>query len=133
MATAEQLSLTNRQAIGQIVGPFKSRMAIFGLCTFGVGLLEAFFLVVVTRTGLAIAEGTTTVGVTRGVEATIGEAIGLSGFILIAGFPSATSRCVFKLASGTESRPRIERSWGWRTSALPGPCRLANRSAPSSS
>lgn len=86
MATAEQPSLTNRQAIGQIVGPFKSRMAIFGLCTFGVGLLEAFFLVVVTRTGLAIADGTTTVGVTRGLEATIGEAILTCAGLLVVRF-----------------------------------------------
>ena len=83
MAPAEQPSLTNRQAIGQIVGPFKSRMAIFGVCTFGVGLLEAFFLVVVTRTGLAIADGVSTVGVTRGVEATIGEAILICAGILV--------------------------------------------------
>ena len=83
MAPAEQPSLTNRQAIGQIVGPFKSRMAIFGLCTFGVGLLEAFFLVVVTRTGLAIADGVSTVGVTRGVEATIGEAILICAGLLL--------------------------------------------------
>jgi ABC-type multidrug transport system fused ATPase/permease subunit len=79
-------SLSNRQAIGQIVGPFKSRMAIFGLCTFGVGLLEAFFLVVVTRTGLAIADGVTTVGVTRGVAATIGESILICAGLLVVRF-----------------------------------------------
>jgi ABC-type multidrug transport system fused ATPase/permease subunit len=83
---ADAPSLSNRQAIGQIVGPFKSRMAIFGLCTFGVGLLEAFFLVVVTRTGLAIADGVTTVGVTRGVEATIGEAILICAGLLVVRF-----------------------------------------------
>ena len=86
MAELDQPSLSNWQAIRQIVGPFKSRMAIFGLCTFGVGLLEAFFLVVVTRTGLAIADGTVTVGVTRGVEATIGEAIGICGVLLVVRF-----------------------------------------------
>lgn len=83
---ADAPSLSNRQAIGQIVGPFKSRMAIFGLCTFGVGLLEAFFLVVVTRTGLAIADGVTTVGVTRGVVATISEAILICAGLLVVRF-----------------------------------------------
>ena len=75
MAPAEQPSLTNRQAIGQIVGPFKSRVAIFGLSTFGVGLLEAAFLVVVTRSALAITNGERTVGVTRGVSVSVAEAV----------------------------------------------------------
>ena len=78
--------MSNWQAIRQIVGPFKARMAIFGSCTFGVGLLEAFFLVVVTRIGLAIADGVTTVGVTRGVETTIGKAAIICGGILAARF-----------------------------------------------
>jgi ABC-type multidrug transport system fused ATPase/permease subunit len=83
MTADDTPSLSNWQAIRQIIGPFKSRMAIFSLCTFGVGLLEAFFLVVVTRTGLAIADGVSRVGVTRGVEATIGEAIGICAGLLL--------------------------------------------------
>lgn len=86
MSSVEQPSMSNWQAIRQIVGPFKARMAIFGSCTFGVGLLEAFFLVVVTRIGLAIADGVTTVGVTRGVETTIGKAAIICGGILAARF-----------------------------------------------
>ena len=83
MAPAEEISLTDWQAIRQIVGPFKARMATFGLCTLGVGLIEAFFLVVVSRVGLAIADGVTTVGVTRGVEGTISEALLICAALLV--------------------------------------------------
>ena len=83
MAPAEETSLTDWQAIRQIVGPFKARMATFGLCTLGVGLIEAFFLVVVSRVGLAIADGVTTVGVTRGVEGTISEALLICAALLV--------------------------------------------------
>ena len=71
--TNPQPATSSLQAVNAITKPFRARIAFFSLCTFGVGLLEAFFLVVVTRAGLAIADGQHVVGVTRGVELTVSQ------------------------------------------------------------
>jgi len=86
MATDEHSSLSNWQAINQIVGSFKSRMAVFGLCTIGVGLLEAFFLVVVTRSALSIADGLDQVGIFRNQSSSISQAIAICVALLLLRF-----------------------------------------------
>ena len=83
MSSAEQPSMSNWQAVRQIVGPFRSRIMVFGLSTFGVGLFEAAFLVVVTRSALAIADGNDVVGVTKGVSTSIPRAILICSALLV--------------------------------------------------
>jgi len=81
--TNPQPGLTPIKAVDTVTKPFRARIAIFAACTFGVGLLEALFLVVITRAALAIANGSDIVGVTRNVELTITETA-LVGLIVLA-------------------------------------------------
>lgn len=67
--------ISSRLAIRWVLGPFKTRVLVYCASTFMVGLLEAVFLVAVTRTGLAIAAGQSAVGLTTNVETTIPESV----------------------------------------------------------
>ena len=78
--------MSNVEAIRQVVGPFRTRLFVFGMCTVGVGLLEAFFLVVVTRSALAIADGLDRVGIARSWNASIGTAILVCVVLLVLRF-----------------------------------------------
>ncbi len=79
---SQSATLSPIEAINTVTRPFRARIALFSACTFGVGLLEAFFLVVVTRAALAIANGQDVVGVTRNVELSIAQAA-LAGLALL--------------------------------------------------
>ena len=80
--TPDQIS--SRLAIRWVLGPFKKRVLLYCAATFSVGLLEAVFLVVVTRTALAIASGQKVVGLTTNVATTIGESLLIAaGFLVI--------------------------------------------------
>jgi ABC-type multidrug transport system fused ATPase/permease subunit len=81
--TNPQPGLSPLKAVDTVTKPFRVRIALFAACTFGVGLLEALFLVVVTRAALAIANGSDIVGVTRNVELTITETA-LVGLVVLA-------------------------------------------------
>jgi ABC-type multidrug transport system fused ATPase/permease subunit len=78
--------ISSRLAIRWVLGPFKKRVLVFCISTFMVGLLEAVFLVAVTRTGLAIASGQSAVGLTTNVEVTISESLLISAALLVARF-----------------------------------------------
>jgi len=84
IGSTNESNLSPFRAISTITRPFRARIGLFALCTFGVGLLEALFLVVVTRAALAIAGGEKVVGVTRNVELSVNEtALAGLGILLV--------------------------------------------------
>ncbi len=90
MTEADRRSLSSWQAIRQILGPFRRRIAAFGFSSFLTGLLEALFLVVVTKSALAVADGQTQIGLIGDRQASIAEgalvALGLLAVRLGTGF-----------------------------------------------
>ena len=74
------------QAIRDIAGPQWRRLTVFGVATLVAGLLEAFFLVVVTRGALAIADGAHTVELPLVGSRSIGGASALGTLALGARF-----------------------------------------------
>lgn len=74
------------QAIRDIAGPQWRRLTAFGLASLVAGLLEAFFLVVVTRSALAIADGVDNVELPLVDSRTIGGAAAFGVIALAARF-----------------------------------------------
>lgn len=70
-------------AIRRIAGPEWQRLSVFGVCTLIAGLLEAFFLVIVTRSALAVADAADRVDLPVFGSSTIGRAAGLGVIVLV--------------------------------------------------
>ena len=103
-------SMSSFQAIRQVIGPFRQRLILFCGATFTVGLLEAIFLVVITRSALAIADGRDVVQITRGVEISIGQTIAIGStllvlrFILSYGMIRVQTGLTYRITAGYRSR-----------------------------
>ena len=74
------------RAIRDIAGPQWRRLAVFGVATLVAGLLEAFFLVIVTRGALAIADGAQSVELPLVGSRSIAGASALGALALAARF-----------------------------------------------
>lgn len=70
--------------VRSLVRPHRGRVAALSLSSFAGGAVEAVFLVVVTRTALAIADGRESTGLLAGKTLTVGGAIALAACLLIA-------------------------------------------------
>ncbi len=84
----------HRQIVRATVRPFRRRIVELATASFFGGLLEALFLIVVTRAALAIANGKTRAGVLAGHDLSIAWALTLAGGILVArlGFAGLAAR-----------------------------------------
>lgn len=76
-------SLTTRSAIGRILGPYRSRVAVVAVTSFVAASFEAAFLVIVTRGILALADGRSTIDMVGSEGTSIGRAA-LVGLFLLA-------------------------------------------------
>ncbi|MBU3689404.1 MAG: ABC transporter ATP-binding protein [Acidimicrobiales bacterium mtb01] len=76
-------SLTTGRALRRILGPYRGRITIVALGSFVAALLEATFLVIVTRGILALADGRSTVELIGGRSASISRAA-MVGLLLLA-------------------------------------------------
>jgi ATP-binding cassette, subfamily B, bacterial len=72
-----------------LVGPYKARVASLAALSFAAGTVEALFLVVVTRTALAIADGQDGGGLVAGWVLTWAGALGVAGALLATRFAAA--------------------------------------------
>lgn len=75
--------MTARHAIAEILGPFRRRIAAFGGASFVTGLLEALFLVVVTRSALAVADGENSLTLVGDRRSSIAEASAVAAGLLV--------------------------------------------------
>ena len=75
---------STRGAISRLLGPYRARISAVALTSFAAGLLEAAFLVIVTRGILAIADGAATVDLGFGSDAnlTISESAVVAAILL---------------------------------------------------
>ena len=67
----------------RLVTPHKSRVLVLAAASFFGGAVEAAFLVVITRTALAVADGDDSFGVLAGLYMSVGAAIAVAGALLI--------------------------------------------------
>ncbi|MEN9505315.1 MAG: hypothetical protein RI958_1241, partial [Actinomycetota bacterium] len=68
----------------QLVRPHRWRVAALSLASFVGGLTEALFLVVVTRTALAVADGRDSTGLVAGRSASIGTSVAIEcGLVMV--------------------------------------------------
>ena len=67
----------------RLITPHKSRVLVLALSSFLGGAVEAGFLVVITRTALAITDGDDSFGVLAGLYMSVGVAIAVAGALLI--------------------------------------------------
>ena len=70
----------------RLIGKQRAHVAVIGATAFAVGLLEAAFLVVASRTALAVASGPSRVELTRGVVVGVAAALGVAAPIVVARF-----------------------------------------------
>lgn len=63
------------RAVSELLGQYRLHVALLILASFSAGMIEAAFLVAVTRTGLAIANDVEIVELTRGLSLTSAEAL----------------------------------------------------------
>ena len=69
--------------VWRLVTPHKSRVLVLAAGSFFGGAVEAAFLVVITRTALAVADGDDSFGVLAGLYMSVGAAIAVAGALLI--------------------------------------------------
>jgi len=72
---------STRRAVASLIRPYRLRIGAVALSSFAAGLLEAGFLVLVTRAILAVAADESTFNIVESTL-TIGEAAGLAGVLL---------------------------------------------------
>ena len=71
-------------SVGDLVRPHVGKVGVVASTSFLGGLVEAAFLVIVTRTGLAVADDADTVELTAGISSPIGTALALGLGLLVA-------------------------------------------------
>ncbi len=81
--TPPEVPVNATRAIREIIGAHWRRMLAFCTSTFVAGFLEATFLVVVTRSAVAIADGRTMVDIHGGRMWSIGSAAALGAAVLV--------------------------------------------------
>lgn len=79
---SEGESISSAQAVRAVIGPHWRRMGAFCATTFVAGFLEAAFLVIVTRSAVAIADGESVVAVAGSRDWSIGSTVALGGALL---------------------------------------------------
>lgn len=82
---SEYSGSSDRRAVSTLVRPYRLRIAAVALASFTAGLLEAGFLVLVTRAILAVAADESSFDIVNSTL-TIGEAAGLAGALLAGRF-----------------------------------------------
>lgn len=78
-----------RARVWKLVGPHRAKVFALALLSFVGGGLEAAFLVLVTRVGLAIADGRDSTGVLNGIRASVGAALVAASAVLVVRLVSA--------------------------------------------
>lgn len=69
-------------AVGQLIRNVRLHVLLLAGSAFVTGLIEAVFLVAIARIGLAVADGQPSVGLTRGVDITVNQALGVAGGLI---------------------------------------------------
>ncbi|MDA3025564.1 MAG: ABC transporter ATP-binding protein [Actinomycetota bacterium] len=70
-------------SVSATLQPFRGRLALFGLNSFVMGLVEASFLVVITRSILSVADSDTTLDVPAFGVVTLGEAAVVAAVLIV--------------------------------------------------
>lgn len=68
--------------LAKLTKDVRPHVALLGVFYFVSGALEAVFLVIIARVGLAVAEGDSVVSLTNSVEISINQALGLSALLI---------------------------------------------------
>ena len=71
------------RVLADIVMPYRGRILVLGVLTFVGALVEAGFLILLTASVLALADGATTIGPIRGVTATVTIATLVGGVLVV--------------------------------------------------
>jgi ATP-binding cassette, subfamily B, bacterial len=112
-----------------ILRPHRGRIALLAAASFGTGVAEAALLVVITRVGLAIADGDDEFGVLAGRSMSIGLAIAFAGALVVVRFGLAmlAMRATVSLGTRVELAARREMadaylhaSWATQQAAASG-------------
>jgi ATP-binding cassette, subfamily B, bacterial len=112
-----------------LVRPYKARVASLAALSFASGSVEALFLVVVTRTALAIAEGRNGMGVVAGWGLTTAGALAVAGALLATRFALALLNIRVSTGLATNVQVTLRRrlyesfllaSWATQQSEPPG-------------
>ena len=74
----EQNEPSRQRGTGALLNTHKSAVALLSVTSFVGGMVEALFLVIVTRTAFAITDGDDTVGFVAGQTASVGEVVVLA-------------------------------------------------------
>jgi hypothetical protein len=69
-------------AVGKVDSQRPAPCALLAGSAFVTGLIEAAFLVAIARIGLAVADGQSSVGLTRGVDISVNQALGVAGGLI---------------------------------------------------
>jgi ATP-binding cassette, subfamily B, bacterial len=69
-------------AVVKLIQNVRLHVLLLAGSAFVTGLIEAAFLVAIARIGLAVADGQSSVGLTRGVDISVNQALGVAGVLI---------------------------------------------------